>query len=68
MLYPRVMGDAVHLPDDTLFICNGGQQGKHCCSCAVHFVVKTNQIGLLHLCSVSSGAVFLLKACKALHH
>ena len=28
MLYPRVMGDAVHLPDGTLFICNGGQVGK----------------------------------------
>ena len=28
MPFPRVMGDAVHLPDGTVFICNGGQVGK----------------------------------------
>lgn len=29
MPFPRVMGDAVHLPDGTIFICNGGQVGEH---------------------------------------
>ena len=28
MPYPRVMGDAVLLPDGTVFVTNGGQIGK----------------------------------------
>ncbi len=55
MPYPRVMGDAVLLPDGTVFVANGGQIGEMLHS--LHFTHSLTHSLICHQCILMLGWV-----------
>ena len=67
MPYPRVMGDAVLLPDGTVFVANGGQIGDlHllvCMQCSWHMITPLHDTAAHLMCKKLLGNVVAVSPC-----